>query len=104
MGGLLPCGYREQLATYSAGGNDFIGGWPDALSDLRILEYLDLSHNLMTGLLPPKIILMTSIKSLKLSYNRFAGTVVEDVYYMPALSVLDLQDNKFVGTIPAAVG
>lgn len=103
--GSLPASSKwERLATYTASYNQFTGSWPPALSDVRTLQYLDISHNRLTGLLPPKITLMGALKSVKLNDNKFAGTVVEDLYFLPALAVLDLSNNQFVGTTPVAIG
>jgi Leucine-rich repeat (LRR) protein len=68
------------------------------------LEYLDVGHNELTGLLPPKITLLSSLKSVKMSSNKLSGAVGEDLYYMPSLAVLDLSSNHFVGTTPVAIG
>lgn len=99
-----PACCREQLATYTLGHNQFSGSWALALSQVRILEYLDISHNHLTGVLPPQITLLTSLKSLKLANNMFSGTITEDLYYLPALSVVELSSNQFVGTTPVSIG
>lgn len=70
----------------------------------RTIIKIIISDNLLTGQLPPKISLLTSVKSVKLSNNRFSGTVGEDIYYIPSLSVLQLSGNRFVGTTPPAIG
>jgi Leucine-rich repeat (LRR) protein len=68
-----------------------------------LLQHLDISSNLLTGL-PNQITLLSGLKTLIMSGNKFQGTLTEDVFFLPALMRFDVSNNSFVGTIHQAIG
>ncbi|MCD9644675.1 hypothetical protein HAX54_033085 [Datura stramonium] len=64
------------------------------------LQYLDLKFNILQGPLPSSICNMTSLIFLDLSRNNFSDSVPSCLGSMVELSVLDLRKNNFTGFLP----
>eukprot|EP00878_Enallax_costatus_P004317 GHUV01004548.1.p1 GENE.GHUV01004548.1~~GHUV01004548.1.p1 ORF type:complete len:1095 (+),score=312.31 GHUV01004548.1:392-3676(+) len=95
----------DELSSYRAGRNKFTGTVPVELTThARILEYLDISYNQLSGSFPNQITILSALKAIDISGNQFTGTLTEDVWYLPALTMIALGNNQFVGTIPPAIG
>lgn len=104
--GRLPAShYWDELISYRASHNGFTGTFPLLLtSHARLVEHLNVSGNLLTGMLPNQLTLMVGLTALDVSSNQFTGTVNENIYYLPLLSFLDVSSNRLVGTIGGGVG
>lgn len=95
----------DELSSYRACRNQLTGTIPSQLAThARILEYLDISYNQLSGSIPNQITILSALKQLDISGNKFTGTLTEDVWFLPSLTVIALRDNHFVGTIPPAIG
>lgn len=95
----------DELSSYRACFNNFEGTVPVELTThARILEFLDISNNQLSGSFPNQVTILSALKSLDISGNRFTGTLTEDVYFLPALKSIAMGNNLFVGTIPPAIG
>ncbi|XP_049386671.1 receptor-like protein 9DC3 [Solanum stenotomum] len=64
------------------------------------LQYLDLKFNSLQGPLPLSICNMSSLILLDLSHNYFSDSVPHCLGSMASLTVLDLRRNNFTGSLP----
>ncbi|PON50875.1 Tyrosine-protein kinase [Trema orientale] len=65
-----------------------------------VIEYLDLSRNSLSGVLPSDMGNMINLKLLDLAKNVFSGQLPKELSKLSKLEYLDLSDNKFNGEIP----
>ncbi|XP_057486286.1 receptor-like protein 9DC3 [Actinidia eriantha] len=103
-------------------GQNLINGTiPSWVFSLRALKFIDLSHNklignidefqsaslwninlsnnLLHGIVPSSTFELVDLVNLILSSNNFSGTILESIIFRKHLFVLDLQKNNFTGTI-----
>ncbi|XP_037445864.1 tyrosine-sulfated glycopeptide receptor 1-like [Triticum dicoccoides] len=74
-----------------------------SLGVLTGLQYLNLSHNSLSGGLPPELMSSSSITILDVSFNQLNGTLQELPSSTPArpLQVLNISSNSFTGQFPS---
>lgn len=75
------------------------GAIPDKISNLAMLEQLDLSFNYLVGTVPTGFGLLRKLKFLNLYSNRLSGTVPDFLYIIPTLAQLNIGNNRFAGGI-----
>ncbi|KAK9025633.1 hypothetical protein V6N11_038492 [Hibiscus sabdariffa] len=81
--------------------NRFDGQIPKVLGELHSLLVLNLSHNSLTGPLPPPSMgNMAALESLDLSSNKLGGRIPSEWMKLTFLEVLNLSQNNLVGPIP----
>ncbi|XP_039136194.1 receptor-like protein EIX1 [Dioscorea cayenensis subsp. rotundata] len=81
--------------------NRLSGKFPDELTSLHGLIFLNLSNNLFNGKLPENIGDMNQLQSLDLSSNNFSGIIPPSISALYFLSQLNLSHNKLSGEIPS---
>ncbi|TMX00232.1 hypothetical protein EJD97_001149 [Solanum chilense] len=67
------------------------------------LEYLDLSSNSISGLIPESLFYLPSLSDLILSNNNFSGQITELQNVISPLTTLELSSNNLEGPIPEFV-
>jgi LRR receptor-like serine/threonine-protein kinase EFR len=67
-------------------GNFFEGTIPD-LSGLKGIQYIDLSHNNLTGTIPSYMVSFSSLQNLNLSFNNLKGEVLEQGVFRNATAI-----------------
>ncbi|KAM4117422.1 hypothetical protein ACB094_02G123400 [Castanea mollissima] len=111
LSGSIPSSFFTSLTLTSLNlsGNNFSGPIPlqgSRASELLVqttnlrIEYLDLSANYFTGVLPPDIGNIPSLRLLNLARNNFSGQLPIELSKLTSLEYLDLSVNKFTGNIP----
>ncbi|KAJ4723892.1 putative Receptor protein kinase [Melia azedarach] len=75
-----------------------------SFSSFPQLEYLDLSFNEFSGIIPPQISKLSKLKFLYLQANRFSGKIPPEVGLRSHLNVLALWANQLTGSIPPDLG
>lgn len=68
------------------------------------LQILDLSHNLLSGVIPSGIGDFRSLRILNLSMNSLIGPIPGSVEELKAIEVLDLSENRLNGSVPLEIG
>ncbi|XP_065619853.1 cuscuta receptor 1 [Quercus suber] len=76
--------------------NSFEGQIPCGLASFRIIN---LSHNLLSGLLPSCLNLQ-NVEHLLLEGNKLTGSLPKAIFNSSSLVTLDIRDNRFIGSIP----
>ncbi|KAI8570600.1 hypothetical protein RHMOL_Rhmol01G0048100 [Rhododendron molle] len=68
---------------------------------LHLFSGINLSHNRLTGPIPPEIGNLTDLKVLNLSHNNFVGTIPVTFSNLKGIECLDLSYNRLNGIIPS---
>jgi hypothetical protein len=76
------------------------GGIPTNISNLKKLEYLDVSGNQLTGILPTSLSAATKLRSIYLDRNQLSGAIPPQYSLLDSLESFDLAYNNFTGTVP----
>ena len=70
------------------------------MGQLKALYSLNLSHNSLTGQIPPSIGNLRNLESLDLSWNNLSGTIPTQLQSLTFLAFLNVSFNHLVGMIP----
>ncbi|XP_061950958.1 cuscuta receptor 1-like [Populus nigra] len=82
--------------------NNFTGEIPHEIGNLTI-KALNLSHNSLTGPIPPTFSNLKEIESLDLSYNKLDGEIPPRLTELFSLEVFSVAHNNLSGKTPARV-
>ncbi|KAF3432900.1 hypothetical protein FNV43_RR24002 [Rhamnella rubrinervis] len=66
------------------------------------LNYLDLSNNLLSGILPDCLTSLQNLVMFNLANNNLSGTLPESILQLPRIITLHLNNNSFVGEPPGS--
>ncbi len=78
--------------------NNIRGTVPESFSELKKLEFLDVSDNRMTSQLPRN--LPSTLEEVWFENNFFTGQIPDDFDRFENLRFIDMSNNQFTGTIP----
>ncbi|XP_042493656.1 leucine-rich repeat receptor-like tyrosine-protein kinase PXC3 [Macadamia integrifolia] len=84
--------------------NNFHGSIPSAFGNLSELWFLDLSWNKFESSIPPELGNITSLRSLNLSYNSLTGRIPDELQGLESIENLQISGNRLNGSIPDWVG
>jgi hypothetical protein len=84
--------------------NQLTGSIPPELGNLSSLESLLLSHNQLTGSIPPELGNLSSLLSLWLFSNQLMGSIPPELGNLSSLLSLWLFSNQLTGSIPPELG
>ncbi|CAH9092693.1 unnamed protein product [Cuscuta europaea] len=85
-------------------GNHFSGLLPKEISNCKDLRIINLSANNFSGPIPTEIGSLFSLEGLYLGSNRFSSRIPETLPALPNLHSLDLTENGFRGEIQEIFG
>lgn len=94
--------YLEQLTFLNL--PKLTGHIPQAISKLKNLKSLWLSHNNLTGPIPNFLGQLKNLDYINLSVNKLTGPIPPSVSSLPKLGALFLERNQLSGTIPESFG
>ncbi|KAM3699441.1 hypothetical protein ACJW31_05G025900 [Castanea mollissima] len=97
--------YKENLKLVrfiDLSSNNLSGSIPAEISDLSELRFLNLSRNHLMGKIPEKIGSMKELESVDLSRNHLSGEIPPSMSNLTFLSLLDLSYNNLSGRIPSS--
>ncbi|CAM9772711.1 unnamed protein product, partial [Scytosiphon promiscuus] len=106
VAGTIPdigAGQLEHLKSLGLIRNSISGSLPAGLENLLAMQYFELSHNLLTGSIPPELGSLPLIR-LYLSDNALSGEIPAELGNASTLSLLLLPRNDFGGHLPGALG
>lgn len=83
--------------------NNKITALPNDFWSLASLKKLNLSLNLISGVLPSNIGNFFQLQSLDLSFNNFSGSIPEAMSSLAALGALNLRRNRLESRIPLGI-
>lgn len=87
------------LKTLQAHGSHMSGPVPSGISNLALLQQLDLSFNTLSSL--PSLANLINLNLLSLSHNQFSGPLIGN---FAKLGILDLSFNQFISPLPDLTG
>ncbi|XBI39462.1 hypothetical protein VPH35_124227 [Triticum aestivum] len=85
-------------------GNMLTGTFPQEVSNLVNLGYLNVSDNRISGLIPASLAQCRSLQYLSIEGNLFQGPIPASMSQMKGLLVLDVSRNNLSGDIPVFLG
>ncbi|CAI9290214.1 unnamed protein product [Lactuca saligna] len=105
-GGILfLCQIVDGLLEFLDLSHNFLSGQlPDCLWHFKELKVLNLGHNSLFGRLPPSIGFLIELEVLYLYQNNFSGQLPLSLKNCTKLNFLDLGANKFSGNVPTWIG
>ncbi|XP_078167195.1 uncharacterized protein LOC144561959 [Carex rostrata] len=97
---------RRQVITKIFLSQKGLGGKLDALnfSALPSIRSFNLSHNKLSGVIPPSICLFSKLTYLSLSDNVFSSLIPSSIGNLTKIKVLSLWGNNLSGQIPPEIG
>ncbi|GKV09046.1 hypothetical protein SLEP1_g20599 [Rubroshorea leprosula] len=96
------CGGIGGLKLLDISKNRLVGSLP-AFQNFVRLEFLDLSHNILSGKIDSQLSQLVSLIALNLSFNSFSGSIPEAIGNLSKLQLLVLSSNNLSGEIPKSV-
>ncbi|XP_039160938.1 uncharacterized protein LOC120289688 [Eucalyptus grandis] len=91
----------KALTVIDLSSNLFEGEILGAIGDLKGLQGLNLSNNLLTfGQIPPLLGNLKALESLDLSLNKLSGQIPQKLTELGFLSVLNMSYNNLTGSVP----
>ncbi|PON90869.1 LRR domain containing protein [Trema orientale] len=70
---------------------------------LQLIDIMDLSRNMLDGVIPVELCRLSGLRGLNLSHNHLSGNIPNEIGELSLLESLDLSDNKLVGSIPPSM-
>ncbi|KAL7541504.1 hypothetical protein ACHAXR_010999, partial [Thalassiosira sp. AJA248-18] len=97
--GVIECDENNNTIKLNLRSNGLSGTLSKDISDLTLLQELDLSDNDIKGSIPTEIGLLSHLTYLRLSYNSFVGDRI-NFGSLQQLKLLQLHGNRISGSIP----
>uniref|UniRef100_A0A0E0L7B6 Protein kinase domain-containing protein n=1 Tax=Oryza punctata TaxID=4537 RepID=A0A0E0L7B6_ORYPU len=92
-------GELKNLQFVDLSGNLLYGDIPFSISKLKQLEELILKNNQLTGPIPSTLSQIPNLKTLDLAQNQLTGDIPRLIYWNEVLQYLGLRGNSLTGTL-----
>ncbi|XP_068653198.1 brassinosteroid LRR receptor kinase-like [Aristolochia californica] len=97
----LALGSCKTLIELDLSFNLLHGILPPAFASCSVLESINLANNTLSGKFPAETLAsMLSLKNLNVSYNKFEGKLPDSLSNLANLELLDLSSNTLSGSLP----
>ena len=93
----------DRVTSVSLSHNQLTGGIPPELGNLTNLTRLFLNHNQLTGAIPVELGNLTNLTDLNLQRNQLTGAIPAELGNLTNLTDLDLQRNQLTGMLPQSL-
>ncbi|KAG6537823.1 probable LRR receptor-like serine/threonine-protein kinase At3g47570 [Zingiber officinale] len=80
--------------------NSLSGPLPPEIGHLNNLQTIDVSYNQLTGHIPPAIAQCQLLQNLYLQMNLFQGSIPSEFNQLKGIQVLDVSSNNLSGNVP----
>ncbi|KAJ3674105.1 hypothetical protein LUZ60_006097 [Juncus effusus] len=101
-GAVLSLWTRYQTIEYlDLSYNELTGVIPDQFGDMIVLQVLDLAHNKLTGEIPASLGRLRNLGVFDASHNQLDGSIPDSFSNLSFLVQIDLSDNNLTGPIPS---
>ncbi|VAH54635.1 unnamed protein product [Triticum turgidum subsp. durum] len=101
----LSIGNLSQLSELYLQENNLSGPIPEALGDCKKLDILNLSCNSFDGSIPKELFTLSSLaEGLDLSHNKLSGEIPPEIGGLVNLGPLNISNNQLSGQIPSSLG
>ncbi|KAJ8638073.1 hypothetical protein MRB53_012340 [Persea americana] len=81
-----------------------IGQIPPSITNLKALDYLDITWTNISGPIPPFLAELQNLKFLLLSFNNLSGSIPPELARLPNIVGIELDRNRLTGQIPESFG
>eukprot|EP00268_Persea_americana_P040864 TRINITY_DN40659_c0_g1_i2.p1 TRINITY_DN40659_c0_g1~~TRINITY_DN40659_c0_g1_i2.p1 ORF type:complete len:335 (+),score=15.81 TRINITY_DN40659_c0_g1_i2:51-1055(+) len=83
---------------------NLIGQIPPSITNLKALDYLDITWTNISGPIPPFLAKLQNLKFLLLSFNNLSGSIPPELARLPNIVGIELDRNRLTGQIPESFG
>ncbi|GAA0153989.1 hypothetical protein LIER_12095 [Lithospermum erythrorhizon] len=80
--------------------NNFQGGIPETIGELKSIYLLNLSNNALSSTIPQSVGNLKQLESLDLSFNKLNGEIPNELASLTFISYLNVSYNQLIGRIP----
>ncbi|KAL5546851.1 hypothetical protein UlMin_006538 [Ulmus minor] len=91
---------QEAFVVIDLSSNQFSGGIPEIIGNMKALHALNLSNNMLTGCIPSSLGNLSELESLDLSHNKLSGEIPQQLMQLPFIASFDVSHNNLSGPIP----
>nr|DAD30618.1 TPA_asm: hypothetical protein HUJ06_009469 [Nelumbo nucifera] len=91
------------LVTILLSNNSFSSKVPLQFGELRQLQHLDLSFNLLEGTPPAELFALLNISYLNLASNMLSGSLPSSLSCGSKLGFVDISNNRLTGSLPSCL-
>ncbi|KAL5546860.1 hypothetical protein UlMin_006547 [Ulmus minor] len=91
---------QEALAVIDLSSNQFSGGIPEIIGNMKALRMLNLSNNMLTGCIPSSLGNLSVLESLDLSHNKLSGEIPQQLMQLTFIASFNVSHNSLSGPIP----
>ena len=101
--GIKLAGKPVRVAEIDLSHNSLTGRIPPEIGGLDQLISLRLSVNMLVGAIPPELGQLTNLRTLALDANALSGTIPPELAELSNLTELRLNNNRLSGAVPVAL-
>ncbi|KAL8462694.1 hypothetical protein ACS0TY_033641 [Phlomoides rotata] len=101
---IIPYQLPANLTSLNLAANNISGNLPYSLSSMGLLNYLNISRNMLSQAVGDVFVNHSALDTLDLSFNNFTGDLPPSFTSLANLSTLQVQNNQLTGPLDVLVG